>query len=166
MHSAEEFNNLVVENKDGHLIRIKDIGHAVLGSTEYDSKVMFSGKQAVFAGVQVAPGANPLTVVNNVLKKLPQIKSTLLPGLKMQTVYNKTTFISLAIKEVIHTILEATIIVIIVIFCFLGALRSVLIPVVTIPLSLIGVCFFNASYGVFYKFINPSCDGTCNWPCS
>lgn len=141
MHSAEEFNNLVVANKDGHLIRIKNIGHAVLGSTEYDSKVMFSGKQAVFAGVQVAPGANPLTVVDNVLKKLPQIKSTLLPGLKMQTVYNKTTFISLAIKEVIHTILEATIIVIIVIFCFLGALRSVLIPVVTIPLSLIGVCF-------------------------
>ena len=141
LHSAEEFNNLVILNKNGNLIKIKDIGHAELGAEEYDSKVFFNNKDAVFAGAQVAPGVNPLVTIDNIIKNLPDIKRALIPGLDMKVVYNKTTYIKLSIKEVAKTIIEATIIVIIVIFCFLGALRSVLIPVMTIPLSLVGVCF-------------------------
>lgn len=141
LKSADEFNNLIIQNKNGNLIRVKDIGHAVLGSSDYDSKVSFNDKDAVFAGAQVAPGANPLTTIDKVIKNLPEIKRALIPGLKMTVVYNKTTYIKFSIKEVMHTILEATVIVILVIFFFLGALRSVFIPVITIPLSLIGVCF-------------------------
>lgn len=141
LHTTQQFDDLVVKNLKGRLIRIKDIGHAELGAESNDYKVMFDGKKAVFAGIQTAPGENPLTVINHVIKALPGIKAKFPADLHMKTVYNSSTYISAAIDEVIHTIVEATIIVMLVIFLFLGALRSVLIPVVTIPLSLIGVTF-------------------------
>jgi multidrug efflux pump len=141
LHTADEFNNLVVKNEGGRLIRIRDIGNAEMGSQDYDSAVYFNGSPAVFIGITSAPEANPLTVVDNVLKVFPQIQKSFPPGLQGQVVYNTTLYIKASIKEVIETIIEATLIVIVVIFLFLGALRSVLIPVVTIPLSLIGVCF-------------------------
>ena len=141
LHTAAQFNNLVVKNDHGHLIRLKDVGKAELGSESYNSSVLFNGKQAVFTGIETSPGSNPLTVIGNVIKHLPSVQSKFPPGLKMKVVYNSTTYISTAIEEVIQTIVEATIIVMIVIFLFLGALRSVMVPVVTIPLSLIGVTF-------------------------
>ena len=140
--STDQFNDLIITNKNGNLISIKDIGTAVLGATDYDSKVIFNNKDAVFAGAQVAPGENPLTIIDAIKKNMPSIRASLLPDLHMKQVYDKTTFIKLSIKEVIKTIIEATIIVILVIFLFLGSLRSVIIPVLTIPLSLVGVCFF------------------------
>lgn len=141
LHMPDDFNNLVVANNNGNVIRIKDIGHAELGSQTYDAQVFFNGSPAVFAAVFVADGANPLTVVGNVVKHLPEMQSAFPPGLHAEVVYNSTNFISASIDEVISTIVEATLIVIIVIFLFLGALRSVFIPVITIPLSLVGVCF-------------------------
>ncbi len=141
LHTAEQFDNLVVKNDGGHLIRLKDVGHAELGSQTYDTKVMLNGTQAVFAGIKVAPGANPLTVINRVIKSLPVFAKAFPPGLNVKVVYNTTEYISAALHEVISTIIEATVIVVVVIFLFLGALRSVTIPVITIPLSLIGVCF-------------------------
>jgi len=147
LHTVDQFNNLVVKNNNGHLIRIQDIGHAELGSQNYDSQVYYNGKQAVFAGVSSAPGANPLTVVDNVVKLLPNIEASFPPGLKANVVHDSTEYIRVSIREVIETIIEATIIVIIVIYLFLGALRAVLIPVVAIPLSLIGVCFLMLAMG-------------------
>ena len=141
LHSAEQFDNLVVKNDGGHLIRLKDVGHAELGSQTYDSKVMLNGTQAVFAGIKVAPGTNPLTVIDRVIKSLPEFAKAFPPGLQVKVVYNTTQYISAALHEVISTIIEATLIVVVVIFLFLGALRSVTIPVITIPLSLVGVCF-------------------------
>lgn len=141
LHTAEQFDNLVVKNDGGHLIRLKDVGHAELGSQTYDTKVMLNGTQAVFAGIKVAPGTNPLTVINRVIKSLPVFAKAFPPGLNVKVVYNTTEYISAALHEVISTIIEATVIVVVVIFLFLGALRSVTIPVITIPLSLIGVCF-------------------------
>ncbi len=141
LKTAAQFNNLVVKNDHGRLIRIRDIGKAELGSDDYDSQVYFDGKKAVFVGVTVAPGQNPLTVIAHLLKKWPSFKAKFPTGLDGSVVYNSTSFIKTSIHEVIKTIAEAVIIVILVIFLFLGALRSVLIPVVTIPLSLIGVCF-------------------------
>ncbi|NCX93580.1 MAG: multidrug efflux protein, partial [Gammaproteobacteria bacterium] len=99
------------------------------------------GKQAVFAALQTATGANPLTVVGDVLKLMPTLEKGLPPGLHMSVVYNGTTYISAAIKEVIQTIIISALVVMIVIFLFLGAFRSMLIPMVAIPLSLVGVCF-------------------------
>lgn len=141
LHTTAQFNQLVVRNDHGRLIRIKDIGHAELGSQSYDAKVLFNGEQAVFTGIQTAPGTNPLTVIGNVLKHLPAMRATFPQGLHMTVVYNGTSYIRSAIHEVIQTIVEATIIVLLVIFLFLGAFRSVMIPVITIPLSLIGVTF-------------------------
>lgn len=141
LHTAQEFDNLVVKNDNGHLIRIRDIGKAELGAESYDYSVGYQGHPAIFAGINTATGANPLTVINNLIKLLPSIRAKLPPGLKMQVVVNNTTYISASIEEVIQTIIEAIIIVILVIFAFLGSVRSVLVPVVTIPLSIVGVCF-------------------------
>lgn len=141
LHDADQFNNLVVKNVGGRLIRIRDVGHAELGPQDYDSQVYFNGQQAVFVGIFSAPEANPLTVVDNVIKAFPGMQRTFPPGLEGKVVYNSTLFISASIDEVIQSIIEATLIVVLVIFLFLGALRSVMIPVITIPLSLVGVCF-------------------------
>jgi multidrug efflux pump len=141
LHTVAEFNNLVIKNDSGRLIRIKDIGHAQLGLEDYDTQVYYNGKKAVFAALNTAPGANPLTVVGGVLKEMPNIEKSFPPGLHAGVVYNSTTFIRISIDEVIKTIFEATAVVMLVIFLFLGAFRSVSIPVITIPLSLIGVCF-------------------------
>lgn len=142
LHTAKEFNNLVVKDDGGRLIRIRDIGKAELGAQSYDYAVHFNGHPAIFAGINAGPSANPLTVVNGIIKLLPGIHAKLPPGLDMKLVVNNTKYISESIEEVIQTIIEAIIIVILVIFAFLGSARSVLVPVVTIPLSLVGVCFF------------------------
>ncbi len=141
LNLPSQFNDMVIANQHGSLIRIKDIGYAELGSQSYNSQVYFNGQPAVFAGMFVADGANPLTVIDNIIKNLPDIGISAPPGLNIQVVYNSTDYIQASIDDVISTILEATLIVVVVIFAFLGALRSVLIPVITIPLSLVGVCF-------------------------
>lgn len=147
VHMPDEFNNLVVANVNGNIVRIKDIGHAELGSESYDSQVFYDGKPAVFAGIFVADGANPLSVVDTVVKSLPAMQVAFPAGLHSEVVYNSTDFIQASIDEVITSIAEAGIIVIIVIFLFLGALRSVFIPVITIPLSLVGVGFLMMAMG-------------------
>ncbi len=139
MHLADEFNNLVVANQNGNIIRIKDIGYAELGSQTYNAQVFYNKQPAVFAAIFVAEGANPLSVVDSVVKNLPAMQVSFPAGLHAEVVYNETDFIQASINEVLSSIGEAGLIVIIVIFLFLGALRSVFIPVVTIPLSLVGV---------------------------
>lgn len=141
LHNPEQFNNLVVKTVGSHLIRLKDVGKAKLGSTTYSTGATLNGKPAVFLTVQLAPGANPLTVIDNIRSLLPELEKNFPSDLKANVTYDATTYVRTAIKEVITTILEAAAIVIVVIFLFLGSLRAVLIPVVTIPLSLIGVCF-------------------------
>ncbi|MDF2691428.1 MAG: acriflavin resistance plasma rane protein, partial [Gammaproteobacteria bacterium] len=108
------------KNAKGHLIRIQDIGKAELGAQDYDSQVYYNGNQAVFAGIQSAPGANPLTVVNSIEKALPGIKASFPPGLQAQVVHDSTQYIRASIQEVIETIVAATLIVIIVIYLFSG----------------------------------------------
>ena len=147
LHTESQFNNLVVANEHGNIIRIQDIGHAELGSQNYNSSVYFNGQPAVFGGLFVADGANPLTVIKGVLDAMPGIVLSAPPGLQIQVVYNSAEYIQASIDDVISTIVEATIIVIVVIFLFLGALRSVLIPVLTIPLTLVGACFFMLAMG-------------------
>ena len=108
---------------------------------------MFDGLKAVFIGVYGTPSANPLTVIDNVRKAMPEIVAQLPPGMESSIAYDSTEFIRASIKEVAKTLGEAAIIVIVVIFLFLGNLRSTLIPVVTIPLSLVGVMMMLLALG-------------------
>src|SRR6201996_3289928 len=136
----DQFKRMIVKSKDGGLVRIEDIAKVDLGAQSEDSSVAFNGEHAIFIGVQATPEGNPLTIVKGVRALFPTIERNLPPSLKMKVAYDSTKFIQSSIDEVEKTLGEAIIIVIVVIFLFLASLRSVVIPVVTIPLSLIGVC--------------------------
>jgi multidrug efflux pump len=138
--SEQEFGQLIVRSNRNSIIRLRDVGKVVLGSESYNSSVTFDGKKAVFFAITPTPSANPLTVISAVRTLFPSIQKQFPPSLKGTIVYDATDYIRASIKEVSETILEAALIVIVVIFLFLGSIRSVLIPIVTIPLSLIGVC--------------------------
>lgn len=141
--SQEEFANLVVKtSKDGAITRLKDVARVELGREDYDSSVYFNGKQGVFIGINATPEANPLTLISQVKKLLPNIFAEMPSGLKGKVVFDSTEYIRSSIKEVIETIFEAVLIVIVVIFLFLGSFRSVFVPVITLPLSMIGIFTF------------------------
>lgn len=140
LNNEQEFSNLIVRSNNNAIIRLKDIGRVILGSQNYNTTVTFNGKKAVFIAITPTPTANPLTVISDVRKIFPSITREFPPSLSGTIVYDATDFIRASIHEVIQTIVEAALIVIVVIFLFLGSFRSVIIPVVTIPLSLIGVC--------------------------
>ncbi|KGP63419.1 acriflavine resistance protein B [Legionella norrlandica] len=140
LNNVEEFQKLIVRSNKGSIIRLRDIAKVELGSQNYDSSVTFNSKKAVFISITPTPTANPLTVINDARKLFPSIVREFPPSLSGTIVYDATAFIRASIHEVMETIIEAAVIVIIVIFLFLGSIRSVLIPVITIPLSLIGVC--------------------------
>jgi multidrug efflux pump len=140
LNDVNDFNQLIVRTQNQSIIRLRDIGHVELGSENYDTSVTFDGKKAVFLAITPTPSANPLTVISAVRELFPSIQKQFPPSLMGMIVYDATDYIRASIKEVSETIIEAALIVIIVIFLFLGSIRSVLIPIVTIPLSLIGVC--------------------------
>jgi multidrug efflux pump len=145
--SLDQFRQMVVKAKGGSLVRLGDIGTVDLGAQSSDSSVMMSGEQAVFIGVQATPTGNPLNIVRDVRALAPIIERGLPATVKMNIVYDSTKFIHSAIDEVIRTLGEALAIVVVVIFLFLGSLRAVAIPVVTIPLSLIGAGIIMLSLG-------------------
>lgn len=147
LQDVKAFENIMLKTENGTIVRLKDVAHVELGSQYYDSSVIFNGEKAIFVGIAATPTANPLTVISDVRKALPEIEKEFPPGLNAKVVYDSTTYIRASIKEVIHTLVEATLIVVIVIFLFLGSIRSVLIPIITIPLSLVGVSTFMLALG-------------------
>lgn len=147
LRSLEEFKNMVIKNENNTLIRLRDVANVELGAENYDVDVRFDGKQATFMGVWVLPDANSLEVIKEVRKLIPQIREKLPKGLNVDIPYDGTKYIEDAITEVIKTLSETILIVILVIFLFLGSLRSVLVPIVAIPLSLIGVVSIMALFG-------------------
>jgi multidrug efflux pump len=138
LHSLEDFRNLVVRQVNGGIIRLRDVAEVSLGADSYESSVSFDGKTGVFIGIQVAPSANLLTVIKQVKSVMPDIQSQLPQGLTAAILYDSTDFVNSSIHEVLITLIEALVIVMLVIFAFLGSPRSVLIPIVAIPLSLVG----------------------------
>lgn len=142
-----EFKNLIIKQEKNHIVRLQQVARVELGSETYDASVYFNGKQAVFVAVNATPEANPLSVITDVKKILPTLAKSYPPTLKSDVVFDATSFIRASLYEVLKTIIEATIIVILIIFLFLGAIRTVSIPVVTIPLSLIGVFALMAAMG-------------------
>jgi multidrug efflux pump len=147
LHSAEEFKKLVVKQKDGGFVRLEDVGTVVLGAEDYESEVAFKGKSAVFVAINVAPEANILTVMEAIRKIFPDIQAQLPTGLHAQIGYDATGYINAAIRDVVRTIFETLVIVTLVIFLFLGSVRSVIVPVIAMPLSLIGAFFIMLTLG-------------------
>lgn len=138
LHSAVEFGDIVVKQLNSTVIRLKDVADVSLGNDDYDSMTEFNGKQAIYIGIQVAPNANLLDVIKGVRAILPSLQTNLPNGLEGTIMYDSTAFVNSSIADVEKTLVEAIGIVTLVVFCFLGSWRSVLIPVIAIPLSLIG----------------------------
>jgi multidrug efflux pump len=141
LRSPEEFRQMVVKQENGTVVRIGDIADVVLGAENYDEDVRFNGETATFMGVWVLPTANSLEVIKNVRAALPEIRAQLPAGMNVGIPYDSTEYIQDAINEVLRTLTETLLIVMVVIFLFLGSFRSVLIPIVAIPISLIGAVF-------------------------
>ncbi|MBY6264913.1 multidrug efflux RND transporter permease subunit [Azospirillum sp. 412522] len=144
---VEQFRDMVVKAKDGALVRMRDIATVELSSRSFDASVAMNGQQAIFIGVDATPTGNPLNIVADIRKMESDLRRNLPPDMNMEIVYDSTRFIQASIDEVVKTLLEAVAIVIVVIFLFLGSLRSVLIPVVTIPLSIVGAATFMLALG-------------------
>ncbi|NUP12184.1 MAG: MMPL family transporter [Polyangiaceae bacterium] len=147
LRSAEEFRELVVRREGDTLIRLADVADIDLGAETYNQEVRFSGQNAVFMGVWVLPNANSLDVIESVRHEMDLINKELPTGMEASIAFDSTKYIDDAIDEVAQTLLETILIVIVVIFSFLGSLRSVLVPVVAIPLSLIGAVFLMQVFG-------------------
>ena len=154
--NAQEFNNVVVrKGSDGHtLVRIKDIGYAELGASSYNNSVLANGKPAVVLKITTKADANPLTVAKNIKHVLPEIESQLPASMHAEIVFDQSRFIQESVHTVIETIIEASIIVIIVIFLCLGSLRAVLIPMITIPTIISGCLCSDVGVELFIQYFN------------
>jgi len=141
LRTADEFRQMVIKQNNGTVVRLGEVADVQLGAENYDQDVRFNGQTATFMGIWVLPTANSLEVIKAVRAALPGIQSQLPTGMKLGVPYDSTAYIQDAINEVLHTLTETLIIVIVVIFLFLGSFRSVLIPVIAIPISLIGAVF-------------------------
>jgi multidrug efflux pump len=141
LQTVDEFRKLVVKQKDGVIVRLGEIADVQLGAETYDDDVRFNGQTATFMGIWCLPTANSLDVIKRVRATLPEIQAQLPVGMKVGIPYDSTAYIQDAINEVLHTLAETLLIVVVVIFLFLGSFRAVLIPVVAIPISLIGAVF-------------------------
>jgi multidrug efflux pump len=141
LRTPDDFKQMVIKQENGVVVRLGEIADVQLGAENYDQDVRFNGETATFMGIWVLPTANSLDVIKEVRKTLPAIQEQLPAGMKLGIPYDSTAYIQDAINEVLHTLTETLIIVVIVIFLFLGSFRSVLIPIVAIPVSLIGAVF-------------------------
>jgi multidrug efflux pump len=145
--TVEDFKRLAIRESGGAIVRLQDIADVSLGAEDYDSDVRLSGKKAVFMGVWVLPDANTLDVIKRVRAEMQNIQRDLPSGMQAVVAYDATRYIDSAIRDVTHTLIETVCIVMVVIFLFLGSLRTVLVPVVAIPLSLVGAVFLIQAMG-------------------
>ena len=137
----------MVKEKDGVVVRLGEIADVVLGAENYDEDVRFDGQTATFMGIWVLPSANALDVMKQVRKEMKGIEAELPAGMRAGIPYDSTAYIQDALDEVLKTLTETLLIVVVVIFLFLGSFRAVLIPVVAIPISLLGAVFLMMAAG-------------------
>ena len=147
LKTVDEFKDLVIKRDGLRLVRLRDVADVVLGAEDYDGSVKMGTSNATFMGVYALPNANVIDVVKRVRAAFPEIQSQLPRGLDARIPYDSTIYINDSINEVIKTLAEAIAIVVVVIYLFLGSVRSALIPIVAIPLSLIGGCFLMMLFG-------------------
>lgn len=147
LSTVEEFENLVLFSQNGAVIRVKDVGDVELGADAYDVEVRYSGEEAIFMGIWPLPNANTLDVIKGVRDELEQIKRELPTGMTAAVAYDASEYIASSIREVVTTLIETLIIVMLVIFLFMGSIRSVIVPIMAIPISLIGAVFLMQLFG-------------------
>jgi multidrug efflux pump len=147
LHTVDEFKQLAVKQNGDAIVHLEDVATVTLGSENYDLNVAFGGERSVFIGIKVAPEANILDVAKRVRNVFPGLTAQLPAGVTGKIAYDSTEFINTSIYEVIKTLVEALVIVAIVIFLFLGSLRAVLVPVIAMPLSLVGTFFIMLTLG-------------------
>src|SRR5213080_3468161 len=147
LHTVDDFKKLVIRQEKGNLVRLSDIADVELGAEDYNTEVRFSGQKAVFMGIWVLPNANSVDVIKRVRLEMEQIQKELPAGMKAEIAYDATAYINDAIHEVVKTLIDTLLIVMVVIFLFLGSIRSVVVPVVAIPISLIGALFLMQVFG-------------------
>src|SRR5438067_269838 len=147
LHTVDDFKKLVIRQEKGNLVRLSDIADVELGAEDYNTEVRFSGQKAVFMGIYVLPNANAVDVIKRVRAEMEQIQRELPAGMKGEIAYDATAYINDAIHEVVKTLIDTLLIVMVVIFLFLGSVRSVVVPVVAIPISLIGALFLMQLFG-------------------
>jgi Cation/multidrug efflux pump len=141
LQMPDAFGALPIRSNGDEVVRLRDVASIELAAESDEVKVRFNGKEGVFLGIFASPSANPLDTAAAVTAEVPQIQADMPEGTRIEIVYDSTKFITASIEEVFKTIGEAVVIVVVVILLFLGSFRSVVIPIVTIPLSLVGVCF-------------------------
>jgi multidrug efflux pump len=147
LSTVDEFRNLSVRQQNNSIVRLGEIADVQLGAENYDAEVRFSGQTAVFMGIWPLPNANSLDVIKRVRIEMDAMQRDLPSGMQSRVAYDATNYITNAIQEVLKTLGDTLLIVVIVIFLFLGSFRSVFIPVVAIPVSLIGAVFLMQSFG-------------------
>src|SRR6266480_1902241 len=147
LHTVDDFKKLVIRQEKGNLVRLSDIADVELGAEDYNTEVRFSGQKAVFMGIYVLPNANAVDVIKRVRTEMEQIQKELPAGMKGEIAYDATAYINDAIHEVVKTLIDTLLIVMVVIFLFLGSVRSVVVPIVAIPISLIGALFLMQLFG-------------------
>jgi multidrug efflux pump len=147
LKNVDQFKQLVVAEKNGTIIRLADVADVVLGAESYDEEVRFGGKTATFMGVWVLPNESTVEVIKRVREALPAVQRALPAGLNATIAYDGTAYIDDALKEILRTLIETLLIVMVVIFAFMGSLRSVLIPIVAMPVSLVGALILMLAFG-------------------
>src|SRR2546425_4307364 len=147
LRSPQEFEQMVVRESQGATVKLRDVADVVLGAEDYDTAVNFNGQTAVFIGVWALPNANSLDVIKRVRVEMDSLQKELPEQIKATIAYDGTAYIRSAIREVVSTLRDTLLIVVVVIFLFLGSFRSALVPVVAIPVSLIGGIFLIQAFG-------------------
>ncbi len=147
LRSVDDFKRLVIGRQGDSIVRLSDVADVVLGAEDYDAEVRFTGKRAVFMGIFVLPNANAIDVMGRVHKEMSALQKDLPSGLSARVAFDGTAYIRDAIHDVVRTLSETLLIVVVVIFLFLGTLRSALVPVIAIPVSLIGAVFLMQLFG-------------------
>jgi len=143
----EQFERLVIKQEPGSVVRLGDIARTELGSQTYDSIALYKGQPSTYVAIELAPGANPLEVAERVRGILPDIAEQVPEGLSVELPYDASVFIDRSINEVIKTLIEAVLIVLVVVFLSLGSIRAALVPSLAVPLSLIGGALIMLLFG-------------------
>jgi len=153
LRDIEGFRRMVLKTGEGSLVRLGDVATVEMGGQNYDAQAISSGHRAVFIAISPTPDGNPLEIVRAVKALLPDIQRVAPPGLTVVNDFDVAHFVNASIEEVEHTLIEAIFIVVVVIFLFLGSLRAVIIPVVTIPLSLLGTAGLMLAFGFSFNLL-------------
>ncbi|MCW8329474.1 multidrug efflux RND transporter permease subunit [Photobacterium sp. SDRW27] len=151
--STDDLEKLVVSTKEGQVIRLGDIAKVTLEKSHDIYRASANGEEAVVAAINAAPSANPINIAADILELLPELERNMPSNIKMNVMYDSTIAINESINEVIKTIAEAALIVLVVITLFLGSFRAVIIPIITIPLSLIGVAMVMQAFGFSWNLM-------------